>query len=300
MFEEAQYFAPVATREDGSVVVELAAGHPGVADPAYRERRNAIAALALNHVAGEPIPAVAYTEREHEVWALVTRELAVKHRKYAATEYLRGCERLGLPADRIPQLQEVGDLLAPLTGFRYLPAAGLVPLRDFYGVLADGLFHSTQYIRHHSVPFYTPEPDVIHEVIGHANALAHDGFARLYRLAGAAARRVETQEALEFVSKVFWFTMEFGVLAEGGEDRAYGAGILSSYGEVEEFRGMDIRPLDIAAMGTTAYDITKYQDVLFRAESFSQLEDVVGAFWESCDDEAVSRLAAGHAAATRA
>ncbi|MFC7387470.1 phenylalanine 4-monooxygenase [Sphaerisporangium rhizosphaerae] len=296
MFEEAQYFAPVATREDGSVVVELAASHPGVADPAYRERRNAIAALALNHVAGRPVPVVEYTEREHEVWALVARELAVKHRAYAATEYLRGFERLGLPTDRIPQLQEVGDLLAPLTGFRYLPAAGLVPLRDFYGVLADGLFHSTQYIRHHSVPFYTPEPDVIHEVIGHANALASDRFAGLYRLAGAAARRVETQEALEFVSKVFWFTMEFGVLAENGEDRAYGAGILSSYGEIEEFRGMDIRPLDIGAMGTTAYDITKYQDVLFRAESLAHLEDVVGAFWENCDDEVISRIAADHAA----
>ncbi|WP_248965714.1 phenylalanine 4-monooxygenase [Sphaerisporangium perillae] len=292
MFEEAQYFAPVATREDGSVVVELAASHPGVADPVYRERRNAIAALALNHTPGDPVPAVAYTEREHEVWALVARELAVKHRRYAATEYLRGCERLGLPSGRIPQLQEVGDLLAPLTGFRYLPAAGLVPLRDFYGVLADGLFYSTQYIRHHSVPFYTPEPDVLHEVLGHANALASDRFARLYRLAGAAARRVRTEEALEFVSKVFWFTLEFGVLAEDGEDRAYGAGILSSYGEIEEFRGMDIRPLDLAVMGTTTYDITKYQNVLFRAESLAHLEDVVGGFWESCDEETIARLLA--------
>jgi phenylalanine-4-hydroxylase len=290
MFEEAQYFAPVATRDDGSVIVQLAANHPGVADPVYRERRNAIAALALNHTAGDPIPEAAYTEREHGVWALVTRELAIKHREYAAAEYLIGWERLGLPAHRVPQLQEVGDLLEPLTGFRYLPAAGLVPLRDFYGVLADGLFHSTQYIRHHSVPFYTPEPDVIHEVIGHANALASDRFARLYRLAGDAARRVETQEALEFVSKVFWFTMEFGVLAENGKDRAYGAGILSSYGEIEEFRGMDILPLDLAVMGTTKYDITKYQDVLFRAESFSHLEDVVGTFWATCDDEIISRL----------
>ena len=290
MFEEGQYFAPVATQDDGSVVVELAANHPGVADPVYRTRRNAIAALALNHTAGDPIPEADYTEREHEVWALVTRELAIKHRRYAAGEYLAGCERLRLPADRIPQLQQVGDLLEPLTGFRYLPAAGLVPLREFYGVLDDGLFHSTQYIRHHSVPFYTPEPDVIHEVIGHANALASDRLARLYRLAGAAARRVETDEALEFISKVFWFTMEFGVVAENGEDRAYGAGILSSYGEIEEFRAMDILPLDLAVMGTTRYDITRYQDVLFRAASMDHLEDVVGTFWATCDDDHVSRV----------
>ncbi|WP_084959292.1 phenylalanine 4-monooxygenase [Thermoactinospora rubra] len=295
MFEEAQYFAPVSTTEEGDVVVELAASHPGFADPVYRARRNAIAALALNYQRGMPIPEAEYTEQEHGVWASVVRELAVKHRKYATAEYLAAAERLGLPEDRIPQLQEVSDLLHPLTGFRYLPAAGLVPLREFYGVLADGYFHSTQYIRHHSVPFYTPEPDVIHEVIGHANALASDRYAALYRLAGQAARRVESEEALEFVSKVFWFTLEFGVMAEDGELKAYGAGILSSYGEIEEFRGMDIRPLDIAAMGTTQYDITKYQDVLFRAESLAHLEDVVGGFWATCDDDMIAKLVADRA-----
>ncbi|WP_308250508.1 phenylalanine 4-monooxygenase [Nonomuraea rhizosphaerae] len=277
------------------MVVELSASHPGFADPVYRARRNAIAGLAVNHERGTPIPLAEYTEQEHEVWALVTRELAVKHAKYATAEYLAGVTRLGLPQDRIPQLEEVSQLLEPLTGFRYLPAAGLVPLRDFYGVLADGYFHSTQYIRHHSVPFYTPEPDIVHEVIGHANALANDRYAALYRLAGAAARRVETDAALQFVSKVFWFTLEFGVMLEGAELKAYGAGILSSYGEIEEFRGMDIRPLDLSAMGTTHYDITKYQDVLFRADSLQHLEDVVGGFWDTCDDDIVHKLlAAGH------
>ncbi|NUT40102.1 MAG: phenylalanine 4-monooxygenase [Thermoactinospora sp.] len=290
MFEEAQYFAPVATTEDGGVVVELSRSHPGFADEVYRARRNTIAALAVNHTVGEPIPAAEYTEQEHEVWANVTRELKIKHRKYATQEYVDAAERLGLPQERIPQLQEVSELLEPLTGFRYLPAAGLVPLRTFYGVLADGYFHSTQYIRHHSVPFYTPEPDVIHEVIGHANALASDRYAALYRKAGEAARRVETDAALEFISKIFWFTLEFGVMTEQNELRAYGAGILSSYGEIEEFRGMDIRDLDIREMGTTAYDITKYQDVLFRAESLEHLEDVVGGFWDGCDDDSIARL----------
>ncbi|TDC03124.1 phenylalanine 4-monooxygenase [Nonomuraea longispora] len=292
MFEEAQYFAPVEAQADGSVVVELSASHPGFADPVYRTRRNAIAGLAVNYRPGTPIPVAEYTEQEHEVWATVTRELGIKHAKYATAEYLDGAARLGLPQDRIPQLEEVSQLLEPLTGFRYLPAAGLVPLRDFYGVLADGYFHSTQYIRHHSVPFYTPEPDVIHEVIGHANALANSRYAALYRLAGQAARRVEGEEALEFVSKVFWFTMEFGVMREAGELKAYGAGILSSYGEIEEFRGMDIRPLNLSAMGTTQYDITKYQDVLFRAESVQHLEDVVGDFWATCDDDSIAKLVA--------
>lgn len=292
MFEEAQYLAPVERGADGEVVVQLSRGHPGFADPAYRARRNAIAALADAYIPGDPIPVAEYTPAEHEVWRIVSAELDVKHRKYAAQAYLDGKERLALPGDRVPQLQEVSDRLEPLTGFRYLPAAGLVPLREFYGTLAGSRFHSTQYIRHHTVPLYTPEPDVVHEVIGHANALAGDRFAALYRLAGQAARRVESEEALEFVSKVFWFTMEFGVMAEHGETKAYGAGILSSYGEIEEFRGMDIRPLDLAAMGTMTYDITRYQDVLFRAESMDHLEDVAGGFWATCDDDTIAALTA--------
>lgn len=293
MFEEGQYFAPVKKDEHGAVTVELSRDHPGFADPVYRARRNAIAQLAVDHRPGDPIPEAEYTEEEHAVWRLVSAELDAKHRRYAAAEYLAAKERLRLPAERIPQLQEVGDLLHPLTGFRYLPAAGLVPLREFYGSLEDSLFHATQYIRHHSAPLYTPEPDVLHEVLGHGNALASDRYAALYRSAGHAARRVQSPEALEFVSKVFWFTMEFGVMAEKGELRAYGAGILSSYGEIEEFRGMTIHPLDVRAMGRTQYDITRYQTDLFRAESLAHLEDVAGGFWDSCTDDTIAALLRG-------
>jgi phenylalanine-4-hydroxylase len=101
---------------------------------------------------------------------------------------------------------------------------------------------------------------------------------------------VETQEALEFVSKTFWFTMEFGVLAEDGEDKAYGAGILSSYGEIEEFRHMELRPLDLIEMGTADYDITQYQPVLYRAESLDEVREVVGGFFRNCTDESIAAM----------
>jgi len=79
---------------------------------------------------------------------------------------------------------------------------------------------------------------------------------------------------------------------EHGELKTYGAGILSSPGEIEEFRSMRIEPLDLATMGTTEYDITVYQDLLYAAESFEQVEDVVGAFWDTCDDDSIERLRA--------
>lgn len=292
MFEEGQYFAPVVERGDGSLTVQLGSGHPGLNDPVYRERRDRLATLASEWQPGEPCPTVDYTDEEHEVWRVVSEDLLGKHRTYACAEFLDGKEALGLPTDHVPQLEELGDRLEPLTGFRYQPAAGLVPLREFYGSLGDRRFWATQYVRHHSVPLYTPEPDVLHEVVGHGNTLADKRFTTLYEAAGRAARRVESEDALQVVSKVFWFTLEFGVVHEPDGLKAYGAGILSSPGEIEEFRGMTIRPLDLREMGTTDYDITRYQEILYAAESFGQIEDVVGSFWDTCEDDSIARLLA--------
>jgi phenylalanine-4-hydroxylase len=296
MFEEAQLYSPVSENEDGSVTVQLAKDHPGACDPAYRERRNHIAARALAWTPGEPLPRIEYSEAEHEVWRIVSRELAPKHAKYACRDFREAAAALELPTDRIPQLDEVTAGLQPLTGWSYHAAAGLVPLREFLGALGDRVFHSTQYIRHGAMPLYTPEPDLIHEVIGHGNLLAGPRFAAIKREAGLAAQRVETDEALQFLADVFWFTIEFGVMREEGEVRAYGAGILSSYGEIEEFRGADLRPLDLLEMGTLEYDITKYQPVLFCADGMGELEDVVGGFFAGFDDETPDRLRGREAA----
>jgi phenylalanine-4-hydroxylase len=295
MFEEGQLYSPVTQGERG-VVVHLADDHPGASDPQYRARRNEIAAAALAWSPGEPAPVVRYSGREQEVWRIVCRELAVKHERYACRAFRDAAAALDLPGDAIPGLDDVSARLEPLTGFRYVPAAGLVPLDDFYGSLADRVFHSTQYVRHWAAPLYTPEPDLIHEVIGHGNLMASSEFAELNLLAGQAARRCETHEALTFLAHVFWFTIEFGVLWEDGELRAYGAGILSSYGEIEEFREMEIRPIDFLEMGTIDYDITKYQPVLYSAGSMTELMDSVGSFFAGFEDETPERLGARPAA----
>jgi phenylalanine-4-hydroxylase len=224
----------------------------------------------------------------------VCRELAPKHAALAVREYREGVEALALPTDRIPHLDEVSANLRPLTGFSYLPAAGLVELSEFYGALADRTFYSTQYVRHAAAPLYTPEPDVIHEVIGHGHLLATPTYSRLHRLAGECSRRLTVDEHRKVLSRIFWFTLEFGVIVEDGEVRAYGAGILSSYGEIDEFRAMDQRPIDLVEMGTADYDITHYQPVLYRAESAAQLEDVVGHFFATATDETIEELTHGH------
>jgi phenylalanine-4-hydroxylase len=293
MYEEAQLYSPVTTDESGEVTVHLAHDHPGANDPVYRARRSEIAAAALKWSPGQPAPQIAYSDDEQNVWRTVCRELQGKHERYAIREYRDAKLAVGLPTDRIPNLDAVSALLRPISGWGYLPAAGLVPLKQFYRSLADRRFYSTQYVRHPAVPLYTPEPDIIHEVIGHGHLLATPTFGELHRLAGEAARRLNEEENLKFLSRVFWFSLEFGTVIEEGELRAYGAGILSSYGEIEEFRGMDHHPLDLVEMGTADYDITAYQPVLYRADSIEEVVEVVGGFFRLCTDDSVTALRAG-------
>jgi len=258
---------------------ELPEDHPGFTDRAYRARRAAIAEVGRAHRRGDPITDVEYTPEEDEVWRVVSHELRRKHERYACRAYLEGARAVTLPTERVPQLREVDERVHGLTGFHIEPVPGLVPTREFYGALSERTFLSTQYIRHHSVPFYTPEPDIVHEIIGHANMLGNPVFADLYELAGQASQRATDDEALDVFSKVFWFTLEFGVVWEDEELRAYGAGLLSSYGEIEEFRAAEIRPWDLEQMGTLDYDITRYQPVLFAASSFDRMVTDLSEFF---------------------
>lgn len=283
-------YSPVRTTTGGRVTVELAGDHPGVTDLVYRRRRDELAGLAAHWRMGQPLPEPDYSDVEHGVWAEVSAALTDLHEQNACTAFLEGKEAVGLPVDRVPQLSEVGDRLSALCGFRYLPVAGLAPLRDFYGSFADGVFWSTQYLRHPSVPLYTPEPDVIHEVIGHANQLAAPGYAGLYRSVGEAVARTRSDEALRFLSHVFWYTMEFGVVYERGRLKAFGAGILSSVGETAGFGQVEVRPADFWSMGSADYDITRFQPVLYSWSSPAALEDGLQSFLATYDDATPAAL----------
>lgn len=262
------------------MAVDLAADHPGVADPEYRRRRDEIAEAARRLAPGDEAAVIAYTSAETETWTTAATALDRLHDRHACAAYQAGAARLALPRHDVPQLADVSARLQQLTGWRFHAAPGLAPIREFYGALAERRFLSTQYVRHPSVPLYTPEPDVIHELIGHANALADPRFAELYAVAGAAGRRVADDDALlQRFSKTFWFTLEFGVVREDGDLRAYGAGLLSSFGELNVYRDAEIRDWDPDAMSVTDYDIDIYQPVLFAAPSFdTMVADLLGWF----------------------
>ncbi len=259
-------------------IVELDPDHPGFRDREYRARRNAIADIATRYVPGEPIPPAPYTELEHGVWQQIWRALGPAHREHACAEYLDCLDRLDFDTDRIPQLSEVTRKVEAISGFRLEPVAGLVEPRIFLESLAKGVFLSTQYIRHHSTPLYTPEPDVAHEIIGHAVTLASPRLAELNRLFGEAVSRTTDADELDRLARVYWFTIEFGVLREDGRLKAYGTGLLSSAGELAEMHKAELWPLDLEVAANHVYDPTHFQEILFCAESFDHMEQTLREF----------------------
>jgi len=262
----------VVLASDRTAIVELDPDHPGFTDKVYRARRNAFAQLAVDHIPGTPAPEAPYEAHEHEVWRSVWESLGSAHERHACREYLDKAAYLDLPRDHIPQLREVSRKIQSMSGFRLEPVGGLVHPKVFLSTLGDDVFLSTQYIRHHSTPLYTPEPDVVHELVGHAAMLASPTFTELTRLVGAAAKRTRTDEAMLRLGRVYWFTVEFGVLMEEGTLKAYGAGILSSAGELEHMHVAELKPFDLEEMEQQDYDVTTYQPVLFCAESFAEMD----------------------------
>jgi phenylalanine-4-hydroxylase len=259
-------------------IVNLDPDHPGFRDREYRARRNAIAEIATNYRPGDPIPRAPYTELENQVWQTIWNALGPAHRAHACAEYLYCLERLDFGTDRIPQLDEVSRKVKAISGFRLEPVAGLVEPRVFLESLARGVFLCTQYIRHHSTPLYTPEPDVAHEIIGHAVTLASTRLAEINRLFGEAVKRTKSDSQIERLARVYWFTIEFGVLRENGQVKAYGTGLLSSAGELAEMHEAELRPLDLEAASNHVYDPTHFQSTLFCAESFDEMYHSLRAF----------------------
>jgi len=265
----------VAGRND---IVQLDPDHPGFRDPEYRRRRNEIAQIAMKYQPGDPIPDAPYTTEEHQVWSTIWKALQPAHQQHACAEYRACLKKLNFAPDQIPQLREVNEKVKAISGFRLEPVAGLVQPRVFLENLADGVFLCTQYIRHHSTPLYTPEPDVVHEIIGHGVTLASERLAELNRLFGQAVKRTTSSSSLEELSRVYWFTIEFGVLRENGEVKAYGTGLLSSAGELDEMRKAQLRPFDLEAASSEKYDPTHFQPVLFCADSFDEMHQILKEF----------------------
>ena len=266
MFEPVHAIPP----SDADQLVALDPDHPGFRDPIYRARRNAIARLAIEHREGTPPPFVAYTEQEHGVWREVWSHLAPLHAARAVGAWRAAADRAALDRTWVPQFAEINDLTRH-AGMAMLPVAGLITAEGFLTALGRGVFRATQYMRHHSVPLYTPEPDVIHELVGHAASFLSPEIVALSRAFGRAAQTADPAQ-MDRLERLYWYTLEFGVALEDGDLKAYGAGLLSSFGELGGMPGRaTLQPFDPEVMANTPYDPTTNQARLFVAPSFAEM-----------------------------
>ncbi|MEE4272361.1 MAG: phenylalanine 4-monooxygenase [Thermoanaerobaculales bacterium] len=260
-------------------IVSLDADHPGFSDPEYRRRRDEIALMAPPMGSGEPPRLVDYTRQERETWATVFAKLTKLYPSHACGDFIGVIDEIGFSTAEVPQLRDVSRFLTRKTGFQLQPVAGLVSAREFLEALSRRVFCSTQYLRHHSQPFYTPEPDIVHELMGHAPMLAIPEFADLSQTIGEGSLNADDAQ-IEQLATLYWFTIEYGVVRDGGGLRAYGAGLLSSYGELEHALSGDveIRSFDPWEAKDTPYPITTYQPLLWSVGSIREAFDTMAEF----------------------
>lgn len=259
--------------------------HPGFHDEEYKARRREICRQGQAYKHGSQVAFMEYTASENQTWSVIWDKLIDLYPTHASRAFNSNMqlliERAGYSRHAIPQLRDINNFLMPRTGVCVRPVTGLLSARDFFNGLALRTFYSTQYIRHHSMPLYTPEPDVVHELMGHVPLFADKDFADFSQLLGLASLGAP-DEVVDQLAKCYWYSVEFGLCRESGKIRAYGAGLLSSFGELQ-YALTDqpkLLPWDPFDACKREFPITKYQPIYYVADGFvdaqNKLKDFIG------------------------
>ena len=218
----------------------------------------------------------AYTQEDHEVWEILYSKRMGQLESTASDVFLRGADIIGLSPKQIPDLAEVNRRLSARTGWNAVPVGGFLPAKEFFESLSRRRFPTTVTIRPKEGIDYVPEPDIFHDVFGHVPLHSDPMFADFLQRFGALATREDTQK----MARLFWFTVEFGLIRERGETRIYGSGLISSASDAANALGSqcDRRPFSLEAVMEQEFRIDELQNVLFVLESFDQLFEAVARF----------------------
>jgi phenylalanine-4-hydroxylase len=198
-------------------------------------------------------------------------------RTTASRVFLHGARTIGLDRHRVPDLAAVNARLAPLTGWSAVPVTGFLPAREFFHCLAEGRFPTTVTVRSKRNLDYVPEPDIFHDVFGHVPLHADPVFAGVLQRLGRMGAAARTEDDVTAITRLFWFTVEFGLVREAGQVRIYGSGLISSQGDAANALSdrCDRRPFSLESVLAQPFEIDQLQPVLFVLESFDQLFEAI-------------------------
>lgn len=225
-----------------------------------------------------------YSSEQHETWAIMfDRQMKALPGK-ASQEFLDGLKRLNLPSDRIPALKDISKNLEKATGWKITRVEGLVPEKEFFECLSQKLFPCTDFIRGRNELEYTPSPDMFHDLFGHLPLITNQAFADFYETFGKAALNAD-EKMLEKLQRIYWFSVEFGLIENHEGLRIYGSGILSSVGEVIYSLGNQVRrhAFDFEKVGNQYFEIHHMQEDIFVIPSFEWLRDNFGIYARNHD-----------------
>jgi phenylalanine-4-hydroxylase len=219
----------------------------------------------------------AYSDEQHQVWATLYSRRMPALRETASRVFLDGAAAIGLDQRRIPNLASLNRRLVARTGWSAVPVDGFLPATEFFRCLANRTFPTTVTIRAADRLDYVPEPDIFHDVFGHVPLHADPVFAEFLQRFGALAASAATPEETERMARLFWFTVEFGLIREGGEVKVYGSGLISSHADAANALGptCERRSFSLETVLDQAFRIDELQPVLFVVEGFEQLFDAV-------------------------
>lgn len=224
-----------------------------------------------------------YTPENHEVWRTLVRRRLETLEEQASDVFLHGMRLLKFDQDKVPNLDDVNRILGPLTGWQSRPVPGYLPAKAFFACLAKREFPTTITIRPKELMEYLPEPDIFHDVFGHVPLHADPVFAEFLQTYGKAALFCEDPWHVERLGRLFWFTVEFGLIREQGRVKLYGSGLISSIGESPhalKSPHVDRRPFDLERVCDTPFEIDHFQPILYVLESFEQLRDAMNRYAE--------------------
>jgi phenylalanine-4-hydroxylase len=223
---------------------------------------------------GDEIGYPEYSEDEHDVWRTLYARQETLLPGRAAAEFLTGLRALRLNRERIPALADVSRSLSRATGWRIARTPGLLDARDFFTHLAQRIFPCTDYVRKRGELDYTPAPDCFHDIFGHTPMIVHPRFANFYQKIGRAALNCRDREVEEGLTRIYWFTVEFGLVRNPDGLRIFGNGIISSFAETRFSltEKATKHPFVADKVARQPYDIWHLQEDLFVVESFEDLE----------------------------